>query len=80
MGNKLNQKTEPTGKGRGRPKSKTAKGPYVPTGKPRGRPAGDNPRPEYVPNGRPRGRKPGPFVKKDKRGAHLKKTKEVAAE
>ena len=43
MGNKLNEVIA-SGKGRGRPKGKNPKGPYVPNGRPRGRPASDNPK------------------------------------
>lgn len=80
MGNKLNEKKRKEGQGgkRGRPIGKNGpKGPYVPTGKPRGRPVGpDGPKPRPAPTGNPRGRKPGFVVKKDGRGAHLRKQKE----
>jgi len=47
-------------KGRGRPATGKAKGPYVPTGKPRGRTADPNTvKFVYEPTGKPRGRKAG---------------------
>ena len=71
MGNKLNEVAS-SGKGRGRPKGKNPKGPYVPNGRPRGRPASDNPKRGYIPNGMPRGRRPGQVANKGNRGAHFR--------